>query len=250
LSDELKRLTEEMESTKRQHAADIELVDIFKRKSSSNHRGLPFRGLGEGKTLLMQRHITTAKELLAHDGTDPAVKHRWKDMVQAYYDSLNSRVIQLQNRIKELTESNLWAELDVLIDDEIATEGDDSEVPAGNNRVPKEWKPPPFSKVDDPRGHNARFVPKSTIDRLISHDFHCRKPIQEDKLRGIKCNEVMKIDWHYKLAPKIKVYTGRGKSFSPFKSAISIQNEDAMTFFGNVIHVLSLLLQSKQTSSN
>ena len=41
----------------------------------------------------------------------------------------------------------------------------------------------------------------------------------------------MKTDWHCKLPPKTKVHTGRGESFAPFKSAISIQNEDAMTFF-------------------
>jgi hypothetical protein len=49
-------------------------------------------------------------------------------------------------------------------------------------------------------------------------------------MRGIKVL-VMKIDWHYKLAPKIKVYESVGKSFSPFRSAVSIQNEDAQTIF-------------------
>ena len=232
LSDELNRLTEELESKKRQHEADVELVDMFKRKSSRNHRGLPFRGLGEAKTLLlMQRHITTAKELLAYDGTDPAVKVSWKDVVQAYYDSINSRIRQLENKIKELTESDLWAEIDVLIQEEMAVDGSDAEEAVGTVTAPRKWKPPPFSKMTDPLGYNARCLPKSTINRLVAHDFVCRKAIMEDKMRGIKCNEIMKIDWHCKLAPKIKVYAGRGQSFAPFKSTISIQNEDALTVF-------------------
>ena len=37
---------------------------------------------------------------------------------------------------------------------------------------------------------------------------------------------VLKIDFNYKLAPKIKVHTGHGKPYAPFKSMVGIQNED------------------------
>lgn len=39
------------------------------------------------------------------------------------------------------------------------------------------------------------------------------------------------MDWHYKIASKIKVHTGRGKCFLPHKSAVAVQNEDALTVF-------------------
>jgi hypothetical protein len=47
-------------------------------------------------------------------------------------------------------------------------------------------------------------ISKSTIDRIVVMDFQHQKTIQENKMRGIKA-EVLKIDWHYKLPPKIKV---------------------------------------------
>jgi hypothetical protein len=73
-------------------------------------------------------------------------------------------------------------------------------------------------------------ISKSTTDRIVVMDFQHRKAVHQNKIRGIKAL-VLKIDWHYKLPPKIKVYTGRGKSFCPFKSAVSIQDEDAQTIF-------------------
>jgi len=41
----------------------------------------------------------------------------------------------------------------------------------------------------------------------------------------------LKIDFHYKLPDKVKVYTGKGKCFSPFKCGVTIQNEDSLTIF-------------------
>lgn len=54
--------------------------------------------------------------------------------------------------------------------------------------------------------------------------------MQIAKMRSIT-GEIWKIDWGYKIAPKIKVYTGRGKPCSPYKSVVSIQNEDCLTMF-------------------
>jgi len=65
---------------------------------------------------------------------------------------------------------------------------------------------------------------------LHSSNFRNRQQVQQDKMRGIKA-ETLWIDWAQKLAPKIKVYSGRAKPFSPFKSSVIIQNEDAATTF-------------------
>ena len=43
--------------------------------------------------------------------------------------------------------------------------------------------------------------------------------------------KILKIDWHHKLPSKIKFHTGRGKCFAPFRSAITVQNEDGLTTF-------------------
>ena len=39
------------------------------------------------------------------------------------------------------------------------------------------------------------------------------------------------MDFTYKLPPKIKVYTKKGSCFSPFKSMLTVLNEDSMTVF-------------------
>jgi len=49
-------------------------------------------------------------------------------------------------------------------------------------------------------------------------------------MRAIK-SRAWKIDWHCKLPSKIKVYTGRGKCFAPYKLALSVQQEDSLTVF-------------------
>ena len=90
--------------------------------------------------------------------------------------------------------------------------------------------PAPFSELKDPLKYNGSTVSKATIDQIVATDFQHCKAMQEAKMRGIKAS-VLKIDWHYKLAPKIKVYCGCGKSFSPYQTAVSIQNEDALTIF-------------------
>ena len=61
-------------------------------------------------------------------------------------------------------------------------------------------------------------------------DFRRRLAMQKAKMQAISA-EILKIDFHYKLPKKIKVYTGRGQAFTPFKCALSIQNEDALAVF-------------------
>jgi len=43
--------------------------------------------------------------------------------------------------------------------------------------------------------------------------------------------KMYKIDWHCKLPSKVKVCEGKGKSFKPCKSGMSIQNEDGLAAF-------------------
>jgi len=61
---------------------DISFSSIYKRKESRNSIGEVFRGIGRAKIRIMQeRGVHTAKELLAYDGGDPAIKESWKCIV-------------------------------------------------------------------------------------------------------------------------------------------------------------------------
>ena len=42
---------------------------------------------------------------------------------------------------------------------------------------------------------------------------------------------ILKIDFNYKLASKIRIWTKQGQSFSPYKCLITIHNEDGLTVF-------------------
>jgi hypothetical protein len=60
--------------------------------------------------------------------------------------------------------------------------------------------------------------------------FNHRKSFIEAKMMGL-CAWILKIDFNYKLASKIRVWTGPGQSFTPFKCLVTIQNEDGLTVF-------------------
>jgi len=125
-------------------------------------------------------------------------------------------LISLDDKIDQLEDDLHWAKLTV--DMEIEKEGDAVKAAPGNRTPPAE-QPPVFSDLCDPHGHNCRAIPKSTIDCIITSYFQARREVQLDKIRGMKA-EVLRMDWDYKLAPKVKVYAGRGKPFSPFKSSL------------------------------
>jgi hypothetical protein len=52
----------------------------------------------------------------------------------------------------------------------------------------------------------------------------------EAKMMGLLAS-ILKIDFNYKLASKIRVWTKQGQSFSPFKCLVTVQNEDGLTVF-------------------
>jgi len=213
------RIERELRSKEAQFKGDIHFADIFRRKENRNSIGDVFPGIGKKKCLvLLDRGIYTAKELLAYDGMDPAIKWRWKDIVQKHFDDLEVQVNQLRQTFDAVKTDLEYEEL---------------VTPAPTNNNPPAVaaaRPPIFSAMNDRVGFNCRTVSKSAIDRIILADFKMRKPIQEAKMRSIPAT-VLKIDWHDKIAKKVKVYTGHGKCFSPFQSAVSIQNEDALTIF-------------------
>jgi len=89
---------------------------------------------------------------------------------------------------------------------------------------------PLFSSLHDPNKCNCRVVSKATINRINNMNFQQRKQLQQAKMRHIK-SSTWKIDWHCKLPKKMKAHAGKGKCFSPHKSGLTVQNEDALTIF-------------------
>jgi len=216
------RIERDLRSKEAAFNGDVQFADIFRRKENRNSIGEVFPGIGKKKLLLlMDRDILSAKELLQYDGSDPAVKWRWKQIVQSYYDKIEAELHHLRQRHAAVKQE---LELEELLHDPDTPNADD------NNVVAEEKKPPIFSSLENPVGFNCRTMSRSSIDRTILGDFQRRKPMQHAKMRSIPAT-VLKIDWHYKIAKKVKVYTGRGKCFAPFKSAVTIQNEDSLTAF-------------------
>lgn len=92
------------------------------------------------------------------------------------------------------------------------------------------WKPPLFSKFHEKKGYNGRVLSKHRIDSIVITVFNHRKAFMEAKMMGL-CAGILKIDFNYKLASKIRVWTKAGQSFSPFKCLVTVQNEDGLTVF-------------------
>jgi len=225
--DHLRRVTADFNSAKAKYEGDLHFVDVFNAKKNRNATGLPFKGIGKEKCLtLISRSILTARDLLDYDGSDPAILPRWREIVYNHYEGLSMEL----SRLKQQKDK---AEIDFLLDEAFLTEAASAAAaPAVNNNNTNvaSLKPPAFSQLTDPIRYNARVVSKSTTDRIKLSDYVRRRKLQLAKMRSIP-SRIWKIDFGYKLAPKIKVHTGRGKPFSPYKSIASIQQEDALTTF-------------------
>jgi len=230
--DELNRVTANYKALKTKAEADVHFVDIFNLKKNRNSSGLPFKGIGREKCMvLIDRGILTARDLLDYDGNDPAILPSWQCIVENYYDMLKIDLANLRRK-KEKLEDELALEevINGAENDGVITNNNST---GNNSSVTEEAaveKAPSFSSLTDPWQYNCRVVSKSTIDRIKLSDYQRRRSLQLSKMRAIPA-KIWKIDFGYKLAGKIKVYNGKGKPFSPHKSIVNVQNEDALTIF-------------------
>ena len=94
--------------------------------------------------------------------------------------------------------------------------------------------PPMFSTMTDNGGYNARFLSMKRIDSVLNTEFQHRKPVQLGKMYGLS-GQILKMDFNYKLAKKVRVWNGRGISFRPYKCIVTIQNEDGLTVFWKLL---------------
>lgn len=188
-----------MSAKKQALEADIEFISVFKMKENWNEIGLPFKGLGEGKLLkLIGAGIATSKELMDHNGGDPAALPQWRQLTENCHDNLEVNVGVLTECLSLLNDSLVWNSIERDLEvDEMGDSG--SGMVEGVEKVVN--KTPPFSPLVDVERCNGGVVSKSVIDRIVATDFQHRKPSQHDKMRGHKA-DALKIDWHCKLPGK------------------------------------------------
>jgi hypothetical protein len=98
------------------------------------------------------------------------------------------------------------------------------------NNTPVPSSPETFSQFKDKVGYNGRVLSKYRVDCMVMSVFNHRSALQELKMRSLTAT-ILKIDFNYKLARKIRVWTKQGQSFSPYKWLVTVHNEDGLTVF-------------------
>jgi hypothetical protein len=212
--------------------SDWQFKGMMSEKDNHNVHGarnfLP--GLGSTKLRrLMNAGITSCQELLAadplaHKNIKPLAN--WQRCVESYYDSLKSiaagRKLDMEQAQRDYDEA-----LDDLVD--YQKENGDVEFPTAPVDETSD-APVSFSDFKDKKGYNGRVLSKFRIDSMVMSVFNHRRSFQELKMQGLTA-KLLKIDFNYKLAEKIHVWTKQGCSFSPYKCIVTIQNEDSLTVF-------------------
>ena len=232
--DQYEKAQRDLKSKTEQYNGDVSFSWLLSQKTNRNKIKQMFPGIGVGKMEFLLHHakISTAKELLDYDGTHPGVKNSWRRTVSEYYDRLRTVMVAQQKYVEQVSLELDTLEVCVQIEEEEAenaTFGDaTSEVAVVTIEQPQ--LPPKFSEMMDKEKYNARCLSKGMIDRVIVTDHSQRSTLQDAKMRNIPAS-VLKMDWSYKVPPKVKVYTGPGRCFSPFKCMLTIQNEDSCDIF-------------------
>jgi hypothetical protein len=259
---ESKRQRALMNSAHNKHGMDISFRAILKDKENHNIHGESNLIPGIGRTKierLISCDILSAHALLQADPVQylaHGICHlipRWQSKVEDYYKSLQQKFLASKNAY-----DNILAEFEqantALEDYKNSNRAREVQrrvaigrsnpyrpgyrrngsatatVETNPNEEAVHWKPPLFSKFKDKKGYNGRVISKHVIDSIVITVFNHRKSFIEVKMMGL-CAWMLKIDFNYKLASKIRVWTGPGQSFTPFKCLVTIQNEDGLTVF-------------------
>ena len=221
-----------LRSQKTKSETDIELRTLLAAKENHNIVGTKniLRGIGSAKIEdLIRNRIYTFKQLLnARPEQHPSICRLlpgWKQKVKTYYDDLKAPLAELQAKVDEAKDAMESAEMNFA--NYTPTDSTNNRVDLSNED--ESW-PPDFSSFADKQGYNGRVTSKFIVDSIATTVFNQRKAFMEAKMKGL-CACILKIDFNYKLASKIRVWTKQGQSFLPFKCIITIQNEDGLTVF-------------------
>ena len=194
------------------------------------------QGLGSTKIrTLLDAGIESCKQLLkANPRLYPTIKPlaKWKKIVEQYYAHLQA--VADEKKADMVTAQGRY---EVAMDNLVAYEDENGSIVEeaatmhhaidGNEET---TMPSTFSAFVDNSGYNGRVLSKYRIDSIVMSVFKHRQNFQQLKMQGLTAR-LLKIDFNYKLAEKIHVWTKAGSSFSPYKCIVTIQNEDSLTVF-------------------
>ena len=239
LRDELRNLKCRLDAANALAHGDINFSDVIAMKKNNNCVDPPLKGIGESKLRqLMAAGCQSCRELLHFDPADlgginaHAKVARWKAIARAELEKRDNEKKRLQQIYNAKEEDLLLNQ--VVHDGEMDPLGDGvaEDEPDGGAEAdePINTLPPLLSRMDDPLGYNARVISKYRIDNIVISEFNLRKEVQESKMMALSA-EILKVDFNYKIANKIRVWRSQGVSFSPYKCITTIQNEDALNVY-------------------
>ena len=206
-------------------AVDHELYSLITTSANEPTSNTHYLGVSKLKKLI-DRGITTGLQLLERaECNDPFIKWRWTKTVENYFNTLRSSIADLTALEEEYLDQVLLEEL--ALEKEPADEEPATPPPAAAS---VQSLPPVFSKFDDPAGYNGRVLSWSRINSVLRTEFGNRKHIQDSKMRGLKAT-ILKIDFQYELAKKIRVWKGQGCSYVPFQCIITVLNEHGLCVY-------------------
>jgi hypothetical protein len=201
-------------------------------------------GLGSTKLRrLIGAGIQSMHDLMASQNDDDNVVRAglehllpgWQSKAIAYYQNLHDDFVREEVRLFEGEELLVLANAEL---DSYIASLTQNEIPAQRGGMNNPYRrknsedgsPPLFTEFGDKKGYNGRVLSKYRIDSIVTNVYNTRKQFQDAKMKGL-CAAILKIDFNYKLAHKVRVWTKQGTSFVPFKCIVTIQNEDGLTIF-------------------
>ena len=216
---------------------DIDFSRLILVKKPRNGKDTLLKGIGVKKLeALIDKGIKNGAALLAfndvagdfNNSRGESLLKVWKHKVKHVFNERRRRLREAEKEYDKITKEMEEAE------DELERGDPSNDI---NNQPSEDVGEaaiveiaPKFSELEDSSGYNARFLSRKHIDRILVTEYHHRKPVQQGKLFGLGA-ELLKMDFNYKLSKKIRVWQGRGSSFQPYKSFLTIQNEDGLTVF-------------------
>jgi len=154
------------------------------------------------------------------------IKWRWRNTVKNYFNTVRTSISDLKETEDAYLNEVLLCEMQV----EQEHVSDDDATPQRVQPAVGPALPPVFSKLDDVQGYNAKILSGSRINCVLCTEFGNRKPLQDSKIRGL-CATMLKADFQYQLAKKIRVWNGKGQSYRPFVCIVTVLNEHGLVVY-------------------
>jgi len=204
------------------------------RNNLRNQRQADFLScLGVGKlTSLIDAGIKNGKELVATADAPAAFRQStfdgYKMFITTKFEERQEALEEKEPEFAEATARATRAAAAVRAD----TAGDAPPAPPIEGRIEVERIKPQFSDMLNKHGYNCRLISMNVIKRIRITDFLRRKKLQQAKMfNQVDASDVLSIDFAYKLADNIKVYSGVGKVYTPYKCHVTIQDRNCCTIW-------------------